>query len=156
LAVALEGTPLGGLQAIAYRGGGFALLVPPGHSMIDEAARGPVTMRSADRHDIVGLPEGSALQQTWEARAARRGHRLNYRVRVSSFEAQARLVARGVGLALMPRAVAERLALAWQVHAVPMADPFLDERALLCARDWSALSPAATALVQTLLGRAAA
>lgn len=152
LAVALEGTPLGGLRSLAYRAAAYAVLVPLGHPMLDEAARGPVTMKSTDRHDVVGLLEGSALQRTWEARAAERGRRLNYRVRVPGFEAQARVVQQGVGVALMPRATAERLARSWRVRAVPMADPFLNEGLLLCARSWSALSPMASKLVTTLLG----
>lgn len=155
LAVVPENTALCGLQAVSYRGAGFAVLVPRGHPMVGEAARGPVTMQSTDQHDIVGLLEGSPLQATWEARAAKRGSRLNYRVRVSSFEAQARLIERGVGVALMPRETAERLARTWNVEVIPMADPFLNERLLLCASDWSALSGPASELAKALLGRAA-
>lgn len=155
LAVVPEGTALCGLQAVSYCGAGFAAVVPCGHPMVDEAARGPVTMHSTDQHDVVGLLEGSPLQATWEARAAQRGHRLNYRVRVPSFEAQARLIDRGVGLALMPRVTADRLARTWRIEIIPMADPFLNEGLLLCTRDWSALSAPASELVRTLLGRAA-
>lgn len=153
LAVALEGTPLQGLQAVAYRAAAYAVLVPDGHPMLDEATCGPVTMESTDRHGVVGLLEGSPLQLTWEARAARRGNQINYRVRVPGFEAQARVVEQGVGIALMPRATAVRLACSWRVKVVPMADPFLNEGLLLCARDWSALSPVASELVRTLLSR---
>jgi hypothetical protein len=93
-----------------------------------------VSILEADACDVIGLPEGSALQNRWEARAARRGVRLNCRMRVPSFEAQCRLIASGVGVALLPEASARRLASTLPVSVVPLTDPWVSRQQLIAVK----------------------
>jgi DNA-binding transcriptional LysR family regulator len=150
IAMVTELTEVQGLTARAFRRAGFALVTPRGHPLALAAKEGPVSMAQADACDVVGLLEGSPLQDTWEARANQRGSRLNYRVRVGSFDAQVRLVERGVGISLMPEASARRLASSTAIEVIPMPDDFLNRRLLLCTRPDAPPSPAIQALIEGL------
>ena len=150
LAIVTDTTELHGLHSVAIRRAGFAIITARGHPIAAAAEGRTMTMASVDAADVVGLSEGSPLQDTWEQRALQRGKRLNYRVRVASFDAQARLVERGVGVALLPAPAARRLALRWAIDVIRMADPYLNRRLLLCALEFNALSTPARALVARL------
>lgn len=140
------------LESFHFVDNRFALVTPLDHPLVREAQGGPISVARADGCDIVGLLQGSALQDTWDARAQGRGARLNYRVRVPSFDAQVRLVERGVGVSLMPLATAERFARSMAIAVLPMSDTFLKHALLVCVRQFAALPADARELVETLRG----
>ena len=150
LAFVTERTSVQGLDAFTFVMNNFALVLPRGHPLAQEAAGRAISIARADGCDIVGLPEGSALQDTWEARAASRGARLNYRVRVPSFDAQMRLIERGVGVAMLPEATARRGAQSMAIDVLPLSDPYLIRLLLICMRSFSALPPLTRRLVEHL------
>jgi DNA-binding transcriptional LysR family regulator len=152
LGIVSDDTALHGLQAQRLVFDPLALAVPRGHPLVQAAAGQPVTMAQADACDAVGLLRGSAMQDTRDARAAERGATLNYRVRVASFDAQARLVERGVGVALMPRATATRFARTMAIDVLPLDHPFMNRWLLLCCRSSAELTRAAQCLWQALGG----
>jgi len=80
----------------------------------------------------------------------RRGRRLNFRVRVPSFDAQCRLIARGAGVALMPETAARRHAQSLPLAVLPLADPVLQRRLLLCMRSFDELPAITRRLVEVL------
>jgi DNA-binding transcriptional LysR family regulator len=139
-----------GLEFFPFVANRFALVVPRGHRLVQEADGGAISEALADGCDVVGLPEGSALQDTWEQRAAGRGFGLNYRVRVPSFDAQLRLIERGVGVALMPEATARRGARTMAIEVLPLSDPSLARRVLICVHRFSALPTVTQSLVEHL------
>jgi DNA-binding transcriptional LysR family regulator len=122
------------LQTFAFRQHRLVLVTQPDHPLALKSLEMTVSILEADACDVIGLPEGSALQDRWEARAARRGVRLNYRVRVPSFDAQCRLIASGVGVALLPEATARRLALSMPISVVVLTDEWLARRLLIAAK----------------------
>ncbi len=131
----------------------LVLVVPPGHALLALSKRAPsgaVTLAEADLCDVIGLPSGTALQDLWDQRAAQRGERLNYRVRVGSFDEQCRLVARGAGIALMPQSAAQRHARALTFHTVPLAEDFAAHALRLCVRRLAELPASAQHLVASL------
>ncbi len=128
----------------------FALVVPRGHPLVQAAGGRVISEALADGCDVVGLPEGSALQDTWDTRAAGRGATLNHRVRVPSFDAQLRLIERGVGVAIMPAATARRGARTMAIEVLLLSDPYLIRRLLICVQRLSALSPYAQRLIEQL------
>jgi DNA-binding transcriptional LysR family regulator len=139
-----------GLEFFPFVTNHFALVVPRGHALVKEAGSHAISEAIADGCDIVGLPEGTALQDTWEARAAERGAVLNYRVRVPSFDAQLRLIERGVGVAIMPEATAQRSARAMAIEVLPLSDPYLIRRLLICVKRLSELPPHTQSLIEHL------
>ena len=150
IAFVTERTGVKGLESFPFVMNRFALIVPRGHPLAKEAQGRPVSIAQGDNNDVVGLTAGSALQDAWERRAADRGHRLNYRVRVPSFGAQLRLIERGVGVAMLPEATAERAARTMAIEVLPLSDPYLVRRLLVCVRQLSALPVYAQRLVELL------
>jgi DNA-binding transcriptional LysR family regulator len=150
IAFVTERTAVQGLDAFAFAMNGFALVTPRAHPLVNEAEGRAISIARADGCDIVGLPEGSALQDTWEARAAGRGARLNYRVRVPGFDAQLRLIERGVGVAMLPEATARRAAHSMAIEVLPLSDAYLVRRLLICVQQFSALPPHTQLLVEQL------
>jgi DNA-binding transcriptional LysR family regulator len=139
------------LQRSAFRKDRLVLVVPRGHVLVP-GARGSrkVSIWAAESHDIIGLPEGSALQLQWDAAVARRGRRLNYRIRVPSFEAQCRLIGQGAGIALMPESAARRFGTPDLVRILSLTEPFFERELILCVRHLATLPLYARALVEHL------
>jgi DNA-binding transcriptional LysR family regulator len=150
IAFVTERTSTQGLDSYTFVMNSFALVVPRGHPLVRQARGRPISIAQTEGCDIVGLPEGSALQDTWEARAAARGAPLNYRVRVPSFDAQMRLIERGVGVAMLPEATARRGARTMAIDVLPLSDPYLIRRLMICVRCFDALQPYAQRLVEHL------
>jgi DNA-binding transcriptional LysR family regulator len=141
---------LKGIEHRPYLQNRFALALPRGHALARHA-RGPaVSLAVADTCDIVGLAEGTALQDSWEAQAALRGTRLNYRIRVPGFDAMARLVARGVGVGLMPEVLARRCAAGAPIDVVTLSDSHLNRQLFICTRSFASLPAYGQRLVQML------
>lgn len=145
--------PVDGVEYMPFRHNPYALLVPREHVLaakLSVSPVSPVSIAVATPFDVVGLPEDSALQQTWESWLAARGERLNCRIRVPSFDAMARLIAGGVGVGLMPQPLAVRYANALPTVAIPLSDEELMRPLLLCARGFSQLPPHGRSLVKLL------
>ena len=152
IALVTERSAVQGLTSFRFVTNRFALVVPRGHPLVQEAEDRPISITRGDHCDVVGLPVGSALQDAWDKRAAERGVTLNYRVRVPGFDAQLRLIERGVGVAMLPEATARRGAQHRAVEVLPLSDPYLVRELLICVRDLSALPPYTQTLVEQLRG----
>lgn len=122
------------LETFAFRQHRLVMVTPLDHALALQSRRSSVSILEADAFDVIGLPEGSALQDRWEARAARRGVRLNYRVRVPSFDAQCRLIESGAGVALLPEATARRFAASMRLCVVPLSDAWLARQLMVAVR----------------------
>jgi DNA-binding transcriptional LysR family regulator len=150
IAFVTERATTGDLEFLPFAMNRFALAVPCGHPLVQVAGGREISEALADGCDVVGLPQGSALQDTWDARAAGRGAALNHRVRVPSFEAQLRLIERGVGVALLPEATARRGARTMAIEVLPLSDAYLMRQLLICVRRLSALPAYTQSLIEQL------
>ncbi|MCI4429061.1 MAG: LysR family transcriptional regulator [Burkholderiales bacterium] len=150
IAFVTERPAIQGLEFYPFVVNRFALVVPRGHPLVQDACGRVISEALADGCDVVGLPEGSALQDTWEARAAGRGAALNYRVRVPGFDAQLRLIERGVGVAILPEDTAQRGARTMAIEVLTLSDPYLLRRLLICVQRLSALPPYTQSLIEQL------
>lgn len=113
------------------------------------AVRGGATFAELLDHPFVGLGAG-ALHDHLAREAARLGRRVSYRVRLNGFDAVARLVEAGVGVAVLPLAAVERC----RTHGlaeVRLLDPWADRRLVVVARDLRALGPHAQLFVEELM-----
>jgi molybdate transport repressor ModE-like protein len=150
IAFVTERSAIQGLDSWPFVMNRFALVVPHGHPLVQVAGGRGLSEALADGCDVVGLPEGSALQDTWDARAAGRGATLNHRVRVPGFDAQLRLIERGVGVAIMPQATAQRGARTMAIEVLPLSDAYLVRQLWICVRRFSALPLHTQSLVEHL------
>jgi DNA-binding transcriptional LysR family regulator len=143
-----EHTDVFELESFVFLRDRLVIAAPPDHALVHGA---PIALAQADTCDVVGLPQGSALQDLWDRRVAQRGRHLNYRIRVGSFDEQCRLVARGAGIALMPRHAALRHARSSTIAFVALIDDFANIALRLCVRRLDDLPRATRALVGSLL-----
>ncbi|KDB50307.1 transcription regulator protein [Sphaerotilus natans subsp. natans DSM 6575] len=109
------------LQTWSYRDGTLVLITPVGHALAQQPA-----VRFADllEHDFIGQHTGAALQQMLLAQATELGRPLRARMQVRGFDAIAQLVEAGLGIALMPSAVAQRLARLFRLEIVALDEPW--------------------------------
>jgi len=103
---------------------------------------------------FVGLPAESGLSRLLQGRALQHGRGLHHRVQVPSFDALLRLVADGVGLAVVPELAARRLA-GPGVAVRPLADAWATRQLMVCFGSAEDLAPGAAALLQALAPDAA-
>lgn len=99
---------------------------------------------------FVGLGAEVGLSRFLQAQAARSGRVPKHRVRVSSFEAVARLVEAGAGVAVMPRGAARRQMSAG-LRVVALDDAWARRTLLLCHTAQAPSLPGVRALIDALL-----
>jgi DNA-binding transcriptional LysR family regulator len=145
--ICLVASPLEGLEILPYHADRLVLIVPRGHALAKKRA---VDFAQTLAFDFVGLHTGSSinLQLTRAALAAERSLRL--RIQVTSYDALARMVEAGLGIGVMPQAVAQPLAKSLGIVAVALKDGWAARQLSICVRSYDALPVAARLLVDSL------
>jgi len=142
---ALEGRT--DLHGTPFRTDRLVLVAPRGHPL----AAGPaLRLTEALEAAFVGLGTASALQAHLLAQAARAGGRLRMRAHAPSFDAACRMVAAGVGVAILPESAARRHRRSLVIRR--LAEPWAVRRLLLCTRAGATLTPQARRLLDHLAG----
>ena len=147
LAVIGDNVPYEGLETVVCNVDRLVLLVPRGHSL---AATGQVAVENAFDHDLVTLARSASLTRKVMAAAEAVQRTPRIRVQVRSFDAMCRMVAAGLGLAILPKAAAALYADALQLVQVHLEGMATERVLLLAMRRRSELSAAAAALVQMI------
>lgn len=148
LAVLSDAADLRDLDTAPLRADPLALALPRGHPL---AGRRRVALADALTEPFIGLPESNALQAMLTAQARRLQDDWDCRVRLGSLEAVCRMVALGAGVAVVPRAVAEREAASGRLRRVPLTDGWARRQLVLAGRDLTQLPPAAARLARFLV-----
>lgn len=144
LAVIGDNVPCDGLEAIACDRDELVLLVRREHVLAREAVVG---VEQAVAPDQVALSRSASLTRQLVAAAEAAGLVLRVRVQVRSFDAMCRMVACGLGVAVLPRSAARLYAGALNLATVGLTGAHVDRRLLLVMRRRTALSSAAAAFV---------
>lgn len=153
LAIIGENTLTDGLQSIVCHTDDLMLLVPATHAL---ARRKRVALAQALEHNLVALGHATSLTRHIAAAADAAGCRMRIRVQVRSFDAMSRMVASGLGVAILPRAGAAPHAMAMGLRLLPLEGPWVQRRLLLAMRDRQQLSGPARAFVDLAERRAGA
>ena len=153
LAVIGENTPVEGLQTMVCDTDELMLIVPVGHAL---AGTKSVPFVQALDHDFVALGRATSLTRQVSAAAESAGRTLRIRVQVRSFDAMCRMVAAGLGVAILPRAGAAPHAAAMGLQLVRLDGVWTQRRLLLAMRDRNALSGPARAFVEMIEQQVAA
>lgn len=135
------------LTVHAYRSGELAVLVPQDHVL---AARQAVPFDALLDFDIVGLHLGAAVHEQMRERAQALGRPLNDRLQVRGFDAIAQLVEAGLGVAVLPRVVAQRFARIFAVVPLALAEPWAQRDYLLAVRSQDVLPAVVQRFVEAL------
>lgn len=140
--------PVPGLETFPFRRDRLVVITPGGHGLCD---RPHVTLRDLLKHELVSMHTGSAIDVAL-LRAAQDLHcPLKLRIRVSSFDALCVMVSAGLGIGILPEAIAERNQATMPLCIVPIADALAMREFLLAVRSMEALPVAAQLLVRHLL-----
>lgn len=151
LGVLWDHTDLAGLHLVPYRSDHLCVAMAPSHAL----ARRP-SLRFVDTLDQVsiGVATGGLMDQLLRRQAALAGVVPAHRIQVSSMDAACRIVAAGLGLAILPREVAVPHAGAGRLALVPLAEPWAERRFVIASRPEPLRSGSARLLTEYL--RAAA
>jgi DNA-binding transcriptional LysR family regulator len=143
---------LEGLQTRPYRSDRLAVIAPPDHPV---ARRKRIAFEQTLDFDHVGLPANTAVHTMLARAAAIIGRPMSYRAVVSTFDACLRCVRAKLGIAIVPREVAEPMASIYELKLVALTDRWARRDFAICFNDEKHLSPAAGLLVAHLAKRAA-
>lgn len=145
--VCWDAADLAGLQTRSYRRDHLAIVAPLSHPL---ARRRRCAFEDTLGFDQVGLPASTAVHTMLARAAAIIGRPINYRAVVSTFDASMRCVRAGLGIAVVPREVAEPVAASLGIRVLPLTDDWAQRRFAICFNDEKRLSPAARMLVEHL------
>ena len=148
-----DNTPTEGLETLVADVDDLVLIAPRAHPLAEAPS---IPFERALDHDFVTLARTASLTRKVIAAAEAAGRGLRIRIQVRSFDAMSRMVAVGLGLAILPRAGAALYADALQLRIVTLEGLDVRRRLLLVMRGRAALSPAALAFVEMIEAHAAA
>lgn len=141
------GTYGGDLAYAPYRKDELVLIAPRGHPLTSNAQ---VSMQQALHYDFVGAHPGSAINALLNRSAALLEMPLKLRIQVTSYDALCLMVAAGLGVGVLPRGSAALYLGSLSLQTITLAEPWAQRQLVLCMRAYSALPPAARALVDHL------
>ena len=138
------------LSTWRYRRGSLAAMVPAGHAL---AALERVRFDALLDHDIVGLHAGAAAHELMRAEAEGQGRTLKARLQVRGFDAIAQLVEAGLGVAVLPAAVAHRFAQIFRVRVLTLDEAWAEREYRLGVRTQEVLPTVVQRFVAALCGQ---
>lgn len=147
LGIFTPGPPVDDLVTLPFRDDRLVLIVGGGHPW---AGRTSMPFHETLLANQVCLQRSAALFEFLVQRAREQGRRLISRIHVAGFDAMARLVGRGVGVAVMPESAARRLEDGHQLSVVALEDSWADNQLMICHRGSEGLPPSAKALLACL------
>jgi DNA-binding transcriptional LysR family regulator len=124
------------------------MLVAPKRS--EFSGRRQIDFIEVGEGDFVGLTNATALAIHIGKHAARLGMRLRIRARLRDFDAICRMVAAGVGVAVVPEAAARRCAQSMPLTLLAIRDSWANRQLVICARSFRSLPKPARLLVEHL------
>jgi DNA-binding transcriptional LysR family regulator len=137
----------GGLEVLPYVADELSLIVPRRHALARKRA---LALADTLDHDFVGLHTGSSINQQLAQAALDAQRTLRLRIQVTSYDALARMVEAGLGIGVMPKAVAVPLSRSLDVAVLRLTDAWAKRQLSICVRSYESLPVAARLLVESL------
>ena len=150
LGVLWDVADLGDLQRKTYCADHLCAVLPPEHPL---ARRKRMRFAETLDHPAIGVQPGSMMEVMLRREAALSGRTLARRVQVASLEASCRIVAAGLGLAILPREAVAPLAGAAGLSMVRLSDAWATRRFVICSRADAVLPSTARTLRDYLAGQ---
>jgi DNA-binding transcriptional LysR family regulator len=132
------------LETFPFAQNVLVLITPKRHPL---AGKRRVAFADTLNHEYIGLDNASALQTFLNRQAERLGRQLKVRVRLSSFDVICQMVEAGTGLAIVPRAAAQRWRRLASFNIVPLTDSWVVRHLTLCVRSLRSATPHARRLL---------
>lgn len=138
----------GGLDLLPYRRDRLALAAPRRHWL---AGRNSISFGDILEENFVSLHSASVISAFAEQVAREAGSTLAMRIRVASFEGMCRMIEAGVGIGMLPGAVARRLSRSHDIAVVELDDAWAERELKVCVRSREDLPVFARDLVDFLV-----
>ena len=136
-----------GLASVPYRRNHLCLAAPLTHPL---AKRRRIAYADALAHVSVSVAPGGMMDRLLQREAARLGATLVSRIQVSSMDAAARIVAAGLGPAILPREAVQMHQASRGMALVPLTDAWAVRRFVVCVRADGSTSAATRLLMDAL------
>ncbi len=143
----VEGPKTGALEVIPYREDRLVLAVPDGHPL---AGRGAVRFADTLEFDYVGLHTGSQINLQIQRVAGELDRAWRCRMQVQTYDALAAMVQAGLGIGMLPQAIAELFAKSHGFRVVGLDEPWTERRHAIVLRSYDALQAAGRRLIDHL------
>jgi DNA-binding transcriptional LysR family regulator len=138
---------LAGVQALPYRADRLYVALSPDHPL---ARRPSLTYAETLCEPSINVIPGGQMDQLLRRQAALIGRVPEFRMQVSTIDAATRLVAAGLGLAILPREATAPQAGAGRLAFVPLAETWAVRQFVIVTRPTPLLSAAARMLAESL------
>lgn len=152
IGVVADSADLQGLTVYPFCDDPLVLVCPHDHPL---AKYKRIAFAQVTHHAFVGLGNASALHDHVNQQARRQGKTLHYRVRLRSFESMCRVVGQGIGVAIVPKAVALRHRRSCRIGVVTLSDSWAQRHLVICVRRVEDLPEHVQQLVRYLTAPAA-
>jgi DNA-binding transcriptional LysR family regulator len=143
LGVLWDAGDLQGLQLEPYRSDHLCVAMTPVHRF---ARRPGLRFEDTLEEVSVGVVPGGLMDRLLQRQAALLGRLMTHRIQVSSIDAACRIVAAGLGLAVLPREVVIPHAGAGRLALVPLDEPWAERHFVIASRPDPVRSAAARLL----------
>lgn len=148
IGIASDTENLEGQETFPFRSDPLVLIVPHQHPLAQHSCS---CLAEILDYPFVGLAEGSALYQHIAQHARHQGKQLNYRIRLRSLETVCRMVGLGIGIAIVPQAVALRCTPSARIKPITLTDTWATRNLVLCLRQLDQLPTHTQQLIQHIL-----
>ena len=142
-----DAADLQGLPASPYRGDDLCVVMHASHPL---ASRRRLRFAQTLDHESVGVAPGGMMETLLRRQAALLGRPLPYRLQVSGLDAACRIVAAGLGLAILPSQAVAPVAAATGLVSRPLAEPWAARRFVVVSRPQGTQTATARLLLKHL------
>ena len=143
--------PAAGVVSMPYRTDLEALVVPVGHPLAERAS---LALEDALDFDFLGFFPRHSLDEFMALAGPTLSRPLRVRAQVSNPEARCGLVREGLGVAIVPLAIARNHAARLGLVVIPLTDAWARRQMWVCVRNAGALSATGQAFLAQLRSRA--
>lgn len=141
--------PVHGLSFHVYKRERACIVVPLDHPLAD---RTEVEFVETLKYDFIGTDDKKRIDSMMTAKAREVGASIQFRARVSNFDAQITLVAEtNMGIAFVSEDIARRHAQTRAIKIIRLADEWAVRDFVICIRDMQDLTPAGRGFVTMML-----
>ena len=137
LGIFADRTPAFGMHLVNYKNDRLVLVVPEGHAL---AGKPSLSFNEVLDYDFVSLSESTSLAQRLQAETEALGRKLKLRIRVRSFDAMCKMVAAGMGIAVLPAEAVKELIGSLNLRQIALTDPWAERSLLIGLRNPKAVS----------------
>ena len=139
--------PHPGIVSVPYRKDRVALVVPHGHPL---EGRAPLRLEDTLEFDYVGYFPLHSIEEFIALAGGTMSRPPTVKTQVSNVEARCLMVREGLGIALVPEAVARTYAGPLKLRLLALSDDWAERQFYLCVRDLNTLHGAALDLFESL------